>query len=110
MKMNLKPNRLNPEDIHVFNTGRQYTRAGQRIAWAILSKEQDEDFPFVTTYDIVFSDLDRMIWGRMEVPIWDGDLPNMNEEILRHYDGLAYQWDPLADELNDQLREAARKL
>ncbi len=102
-----RPNVLDPKDIHVFNTGRRYTFAGQRIAWAVLSEMQHEDSEWLRVYDVVFSDLDRIIWGRMEMIL---DAPVDNHNVLYAYDHNFYEPDPLADQLNGQLRAAARKI
>jgi hypothetical protein len=44
-----------------FNTGRQYTREGQRIVAKVLSTEPDEHLPM---HRFAFADLDRGIYGR----------------------------------------------
>lgn len=44
-----------------FNTGRQYSREGQRIVAKVTAIEPDDHLP---TYRFVFADLDRGIYGR----------------------------------------------
>jgi hypothetical protein len=44
-----------------FNTGRGYSREGQRIVAKLLSIDADEHMP---SYRFAFADLDRGIYGR----------------------------------------------
>ncbi|RJG08660.1 hypothetical protein D3879_22465 [Pseudomonas cavernicola] len=46
--------------IHTFNTGRQYTAHGQRIAYAELGRREDE---FGRMIQVAFADVDRQIVG-----------------------------------------------
>ncbi|WP_223448928.1 hypothetical protein [Pseudomonas sp. BF-R-19] len=44
--------------LHAFNTGRQYTAKGQRIAYIEVTRDADE---FVPISQVVFYDMDRHI-------------------------------------------------
>lgn len=87
--------------IHTFNTGREYTKHGQRVAWALLLRE-------VGGGNIVaFVDADRGIDGVVRV---DGHTLPDNLDVLNQYDKCAYLHNYLIPgDVEDALREAALK-
>jgi hypothetical protein len=62
--------------VHMFNTGRQYTQFGQRIAWVPVD---DGDW-------VVFVDVDRCIEGSMRF-----HTEPTGGQVLRRYDHCDYQ-------------------
>lgn len=72
-----------------FNTGRLYTRDGQRI-----SVEIRDD------HSVLFNDHSRGIDGKLDVKI-SPDLPKWRiiEAVMHHYDRNQYGWDSAADKV-----------
>jgi hypothetical protein len=66
--------------IHEFNTGRRYTKEGQRIRWAII-EEVGDGGPDI----VAFEDLDRGIFGCIPKFLGNDDLIN-DAWVLRAYD------------------------
>jgi len=85
--------------INTFNTGREYTEHGQRIAWTLLLRE-------VGGGNIVaFVDADRGVSNVVRVP---GHLFPENLTVLLQYDECAYLRNYLIPgDVEDALREAA---
>ncbi|MDH1555935.1 hypothetical protein N5E86_15890 [Stutzerimonas stutzeri] len=85
--------------IHTFNTGREYTKHGQRVAWALLLRE-------VGGGNIVaFFDADRGVSNVVRV---DGHMLPDNLGVLNQYDKRAYLRNYLIPgDVEDALREAA---
>ncbi len=85
--------------IHTFNTGREYTKHGQRVAWALLLRE-------VGGGNIVaFVDADRGVSNVVRV---DGHMLPDNLDVLNQYDKCAYLRNYLIPgDVEDALREAA---
>jgi hypothetical protein len=84
-----------------FNTGRAYTKEGQRIAAALLDNG-----------NIVFFDIDRGICGTIDAGgLSIGDIKNLNcftqRGILEDYDANRYTDAPTNSDLAHQLRELA---
>lgn len=90
--------------IKTFQTGRQYTSHGQRIAYQITQPDSGDD-PFVQISTVAFYDVDRMIGGLVNVVHFDGQ-PVSDKDVLDAYDAGGYKW--LSDrELEYQLIRAA---
>lgn len=87
--------------IHTFNTGREYTEHGQRIAWTLLLRE-------VGGGNIVaFVDADRGVSNVVRVP---GHLFPENLTVLLQYDECAYLRNYfIPGEVEVALRDAALK-
>lgn len=89
--------------IQSFNTGRQYTAQGQRIAFSVI--ETDTDQSTVAISQVAFVDVDRMITGILNV-FHHRDEQVHQKDVLRSYDAGGYAW--LSDQsLKDQLTAAA---
>jgi hypothetical protein len=69
--------------IHTFNTERQYTPAGQRIAWTIVNSHPAEDPIDLGWHLVSFADVDRHVDGVVFVL---GDDEPTNDEVLKAYD------------------------
>ncbi|SUE95905.1 Uncharacterised protein [Ectopseudomonas mendocina] len=94
--------------IQAFNTGRQYAPKGQRIAYKVISTQSEPDYQHLSTSQVAFNDVDRMITGIVAVMHMNGDQPS-KERVLQCYDAGGYKH--LFDqELEDQLANAARAL
>lgn len=86
--------------IYTFNTGRQYTTEGQRIAWLPLLREvgTDGDSTLVAFYDV-----DRGVHNVVRVKGVPGD-----DKVLEQYDQCAYvRTVIMSHTIEDLLREAA---
>lgn len=86
--------------IKAFQTGRQYTREGQRIAWAVTNLFEDG------WCEVTFHDLDRCVEGRSVLPkapeaVTDAD-------VLLLYDHGAYRGYIENPTLKLALRDAAK--
>jgi|GEM_PF-6348889 len=94
--------------IRTFNTGRQYSAEGQRIAYRVTSIKPDEDVPGMDWATVEFADIDRGISGVLSIML-------MSEEsvtglcVLNAYDAGGYGWLPHAaeDELKAAFQEPA---
>jgi len=88
--------------IHAFNTGRTYTREGQRIAYTETGRDADE---FLQLATVAFYDVDRMVDGLLTVAV-DAGAPVTDRAVLSAYDHGGYGY--IADyALRDQLKAAA---
>ncbi len=93
--------------IKTFQTGRQYTSHGQRIAYQVTQPDSGDD-PFVQISTVAFYDVDRMIGGLVNVVHFDGK-PVSDKDVLDAYDAGGYKWN--SDQaLESQLRIAAAAL
>lgn len=88
--------------IHTFNTGREYTEHGQRIAWGVLVREAISGASIVA-----FVDVDRHI---SEVVRVKGHRLPTDFDVLKQYDERAYLPTYIIPEsVEDALQEAALK-
>lgn len=91
--------------IHAFQTGRQYTAQGQRIAYVEVGRNTDD---FGALVEVAFYDIDRGIDGRLKVWASTGEVVT-NAAVLQSYDLCAYVWNP-DYALKDRLHHAALAL
>lgn len=89
--------------IHIFNTGRRYTEAGQRIAWIVRETKQAEEWHGPLSL-VSFVDIDRGIWNEVMV---EGEATD--EKVLQAYDRMAYLYFGTPPIILTKLREAAAK-
>lgn len=86
--------------IKVFNTGRQYTAEGQRIAWMEIAREVGGGKL------VAFYDGDRHVSNVVRIPAWCQD---EQAEVLKQYDECNYiRSYILPGELEDELRAKAK--
>jgi hypothetical protein len=88
------------ENIQAFNTGREYSEHGQRIAWGIAGEGI-----------VAFADIDRNICGTLAlapIEVFGDVLPITRREVLAGYDATRYEH--LSWEDARPLRVAAGKL
>jgi len=88
--------------IQAFNTGRTYTREGQRIAYTVVSRDADD---FLQLATVAFYDVDRMVDGVLTIAV-DPEAAVKDRDVLNAYDRGGYGY--IADyALRDQLKTAA---
>ena len=86
--------------IKVFNTGRQYTAEGQRIAWMEIAREVGGGKL------VAFYDGDRHVSNVVRIPAWCQD---EQAEVLKQYDECNYiRSYILPGQLEDELRAKAQ--
>lgn len=93
-----------PLAIRAFQTCRQYTAKGQRIAYAEISRTMDE---WGGVVEVVFVDVDRHIDGLLSFGLFGAALSN--DAVLRAYDHGGYGYSP-DRALLAQLKAAAEAL
>lgn len=92
--------------IKAFQSGRQYTSHGQRIAYKMIV--EDTSHELVAVSKVAFYDVDRMIGGVLNV-IHTTGRPIRDQDVLESYDAGGYEW--LSDkELEVELMRAAAAL
>lgn len=92
--------------IQSFNTGRQYTAQGQRIAFSVIDIDTDDSTLAISR--VAFVDVDRMITGVLKIAHHRDDQVHQ-KDVMSSYDAGGYTW--LSDQrLKDQLTAAASAL
>lgn len=87
--------------IKTFNTGRQYSPQGQRIAYRLASISADADVPGMDWASVEFVDIDRGVSGVLTVLLMNGETLT-DRYVLAAYDAGGYAWLPFSaqDELS----------
>ena len=82
MNANQTRNPISKVKPQAWNTGRQYTAEGQRIAARV-----DE-----LTDSILFNDIDRIVFGRIEgaSDLFNPESESLRSFVMRHYDHGSY--------------------
>jgi hypothetical protein len=73
-------------NITAFNSGRQYTSSGQRIAFAVICTSETDGF---RSHVIAFADVDREIYGTATL-VKDDDSEVKPAEFMTRYDKGRY--------------------
>lgn len=93
--------------IKAFNTGRPYTKQGQRIAFVEIKREEDFGMWWA---EVAFVDTDRMIDGVYHLAMLNENEPVKASMLLAAYDSTAQRYAMPSTELYDQLNQAAKSI
>ena len=93
--------------IKAFNTGRSYTKQGQRIAFVEIRREESFGVWFA---EVAFVDTDRMINGVYHLAMLNESEPVKASMLLAAYDSTAQRYAMPSTELFDKLDHAAKSI